>query len=326
MNRVISGLALLFALCVSAKADDYIVILLDTSGSMSQPMSDGKNRMQIAQDALIEVLSQVPDTTNVGIITFKGWIYPLGPVNRAKLSNAIRSTVPKGNTPLYAYLSTAATDLLKKRKAQGNIGFYKLLVVTDGEAGDVRLNQDTKYPDGSPKIGVLQDIIQRGIVVDTIGLDMPGDHSLSQLINGAYMSGNNPQSLTEAVTKAVAEISFGAGPDTSEEAFAEIGEIPESFAMATILGLTTYSNHPIGQRALESVERNQPPNQPTASTGGNRQTNQSLPSSRNAPNAQQNPDGPQEDDSPGILWIAALAIGILWVLSLFKKARKRHVR
>ena len=168
--------------------------------------------------------------------------------------------------------------------------------------------------------------MQRGIVVDTIGLDMPGNHSLSQLINGAYMSGDNPQSLTEAVTKAIAEIGFGDGRDTSEEAFEEIGEIPESFAMATILGLTTYSNHPIGQLTPQAIETSPP----VASTGGQQrqnqgqnnqgQQNQGQPSAQNAPIAEQEPDG------PGIIWIVFVVLGIMWVFSLFKKALNRHGR
>jgi hypothetical protein len=312
MNRAINVLALLFTLCVSAVADDYIVIVLDTSGSMNQMMSGGKKRMETAQDALNEVLSKVPDSTNVGIITFRGWIYELGPVDRAQLSEAIRSTRPSGGTPLYAALSMAATELLKKREAQGNIGYYKLLAVTDGAAGDANLNQESSYPDGSPKLGVLQEIIQRGIVVDTIGLDMAGSHSLSKLINGAYMSGDDPQSLTEAVSKAVAEIGFGDGRDTSEDAFEEIGEIPESFAMATTLGLTTYSNQPIGQHAPESIDASRSSNQPATTTGSNTGPTQRLLSGQNPPVAQQEPGG------IGAVWIAILAFGILWMLcSLF---------
>ena len=326
MNRVISVLVLLFAICLRARADDTIVIVLDTSGSMRQRMSGSKSRMQIAQDALIQVLSKVPESTNVGIVSFQGWIYETGPVDRKKLSDAIRSTVPGGSTPLYASLRGAATELLKKREAQGNVGYYKLLVVTDGEAGDATLNLDSHYPDGGLKLGVLQEIIQRGIVVDTIGLDMPGNHSLSKLINGAYMSGDNPRSLTEAVSKAVAEIGFGDGRDTPEEAFEELGDIPESFAMAAILGLTTYSNHPIGERSPEAVVSSHSSNQPAATAGremgagGGMGKNQRQPSSKKPPIATQEPGG------TGLMWFVALAIGILWLLSRLKKARKRHGR
>ena len=142
-------------------------------------------------------------------------------------------------------------------------------------------------------------------MVDTIGLDMAGSHSLSKLINGAYMSGDDPQSLTEAVSKAVAEIGFGDGRDTSEDAFEEIGEIPESFAMATTLGLTTYSNQPIGQHAPESIDASRSSNQPTTTTGSNTGLG-----------------------GIGAVWvsIAILAFGILWVLSLLKKVRNHHGR
>ncbi len=328
MYRVTIPLVLFFAFCARATADDYIVIVLDTSGSMQKKMSDSKSRMQIAQDALIQVLSKVPDSTNVGILSFQGWIYELGPVDRKKLSNAIRSTVPRGNTPLYAALRDAATALLEERKAQGNIGYYKLLAVTDGEAGDDKLNRDSHYPDGGPKLGVLQEIIQRGIMVDTIGLDMSGSHSLSALINGAYMSGDNPQSLTEAVSKAVAEIGIGDGRDTSEEAFEELSDIPDSFAMAAILGLTTYTNHPIGQRSPKTIEANRSSNQADANSdstrghGSNNRAaggkNQHQPSSNNAPMPTQG------IGTSWFKWFAVLLIGILFIRSLLKKAQNRH--
>ena len=50
---------------------DNIVVLLDTSGSMAQWFSEGGDtRMNAAKKALQEVLQQVPETTNVGILIF----------------------------------------------------------------------------------------------------------------------------------------------------------------------------------------------------------------------------------------------------------------
>jgi hypothetical protein len=242
--------ALLFVLCLSsvAYADDHIVIVFDTSGSMDTRMSGGKTRMKTAQDALVGVLSKVPDSTKVGILSFGGWIYDLQPVDRPKLEKAIHATRAGGGTPLYEYIAIGATRLLKERQNQGNVGSYKLLIVTDGLAGDSGLNSNSRFKDGSTKPGVLRDVLNRGIVVDAIGLDMPGDHPLSKEINGAYMRGDDPNSLSKAIAKSVAEVGFGGSKDASDEAFREIADLPEGFVMATLKGLTTFTNQPIGEK------------------------------------------------------------------------------
>lgn len=247
----------LFAIAGIASADDNIVIVFDTSGSMSDSMrgANGKTRIQVAQDALVNVLAKVPKSTKVGVLTFDGWVYDIQPVNQAKLGSAIRSTRPSGGTPLYQYISDGATRLLKERESQGNVGSYKLLVVTDGAAGDDELNVQSTFGDGSEKPGVLRDIMNRGIVVDAIGLDMSNEHALSTQINGVYMRGNDPNSLSKAIAKSVAEVGFGGTQDASDEAFQEISELPEDFVLASLKGLTTFSNQPIGEKPPIEVKQ-----------------------------------------------------------------------
>ena len=243
-------LAVLFGLCAPSFADDNIVIVFDTSGSMGEYMRTAKKtRIAVAQDALVSVLSKVPDTTKVGILTFGGWIYDLQKVDRAKIEEAIRGTRPGGGTHLYSYIKQGADRLLQERQKQGNVGYYKLLVVTDGEAQDANLNGDGEWNDGTFKPGVLKDIINRSIVVDTIALEMRNDHALKNQINGTYMRGDDPSSIEQSLKKAVAEVGFNGKDDVSEAAFKEIGELPDNFVKASISGLTTYQNHPIGEKA-----------------------------------------------------------------------------
>ena len=249
---------ILAALCLvgTAKADDTIMIVFDTSGSMGDYMrSAGKTRMEVAQDALIEVLSKTPDTTKIGILGFGGWIKPIGPVDRAKLEDTIRSIRPGGGTPLYEYMRAAGTALLQERQKQLNVGSYKLLVITDGAAGDDNLNDDGSlngtigtWEDGTPRLGVLADIMSRNITVDTIALDMKADHPLKNSINGSYMRGDDPSSLVEAMSKAVAEVGFGDSKDASEDAFAEIADLPVDSAIVILKGLSTFPNHKIGEK------------------------------------------------------------------------------
>jgi hypothetical protein len=244
--RSVSILVLL-ALQAMSLADDNIVFLLDTSGSMGDHMRAVKQtRIQTAQDAMIKVMAQIPDNTNVGVLTFEGWIYDLQPINREKLTAAIRKTRPGGGTPLYQFMSQGATRLLEERQKQNNVGFYKLVVVTDGAATDPDLNRNGTFRDGSLRPGVLSDILMRGVIVDAIGLDLGQDHDLATKINGKYMRGDNPTGLEQALKKAVAEVGFGTSKDASAEAFEEVAALPPEFVNAAISGLTTFPNYPIG--------------------------------------------------------------------------------
>jgi uncharacterized protein YegL len=243
------------AIASTVCADDYVVIVLDTSGSMADNIqSVGKSRMEVAKEALISVLSKIPNSTKVGILTFNGWAYDLQTIDHQKLFTAITSASPSGSTPLYACISEGTTRLLNERQNQGNVGSYKLLVVTDGAASDDWLNKDSRFRDGSEKPGVLKDVLNRSITVDAIGLDMSEQHALSTQINGTYMRGDDPNSLSKAITKSVAEVGF-TSQDASEESFKEISDLPESFVLASLKGLTTFSNQPIGELPLiESIQ------------------------------------------------------------------------
>lgn len=248
--RFIYTLVVALAVSVSARADDHIVIVFDTSGSMGEHMrTAGKSRMAVAQEALVEVVGKVPPTTKIGILTFEGWIYDLQTVDRDKITAAIRATRPGGGTPLYKFMKDGADRLLQERAKQLNVGSYKLLVVTDGQAQDDELNKDGTWRDGTFKPGYLKDIINRGIVVDAIGLAMSEDHKLKNQINGFYSKGEDPATLQQGLNKAVAEVGFSGKDSGGEEFFAELNQMPEVFVKATITGLTELPNHPIGERA-----------------------------------------------------------------------------
>jgi len=249
MKYLISILILLTC-HVPVFADDHIVIVMDTSGSMGEYMRSARmTRMDVAKNSLNDVLANTPASTKVAILSFGGWIYnpELNPVEKNELIAAVDSMRPSGGTPLYEYMREGATVLLKARENAGNSGTYKLLVVTDGEAGDSYLNRDGTFKDGTFKAGVLEDIISRGIVVDVIGLDLKGDHGLKTQINGSYMKGDDPDSLTENIQKSiVAEVNFDDG--IGDEIFNEVSQIPDTFANSVITALTTYQNHPIGEK------------------------------------------------------------------------------
>jgi len=234
---------------------DNVVVVIDASGSMKNNMSGtGQSRMVVAKKALKEVLGQIPENTHIGILVFPdGWVYPLGPRNDSRLIQAIDRPQARGGTPLGEFMKKGADRLLEARKKQLGYGTYRLLVVTDGEAGDQGL-VDQYTPD----------IMSRGVTVDVIGVDMRSKHTLATRVH-SYRSADDPESLRKAISEVFAEVSAGSGSQAGNEAFDLIAGIPDDTAAEIIKSLSTSGNHPIGDqpviRAAEPGSQRQSPSE-----------------------------------------------------------------
>lgn len=236
---------------------DNVVVVVDASGSMGAPMG-GSTRMSVAKNALKQVLDQIPDTTHVGILVFPrgNWVYPLGPRKESMLAGAIDSIQSGGGTPLGDYMKRGADALLEARKKQFGYGTYRLLVVTDGEAGDAR--QVEAY---------TPDIISRGITIDCIGVEMASRHTLATKVH-SYRNANDPESLKQAISEVFAEVASGDAGPGGENAFELITDLPEATASAMLQSLSTSGNQPIGEGpVMRSVESPSPSPAPSYSGG-----------------------------------------------------------
>jgi len=233
---------------------DNVVIILDGSGSMQEPMAaGGLTKMQAAKQALHEVLSQLPPTTQVGLLVFSSnmrddWPYPLGPLDAGRLTAAIDSVAPGGSTPLGQYIKKGGDRLLQQRSKQYGYGSYRLLIVTDGEA------QDTKYVDR-----YTPEVVARGITVDVIGVRMQRAHTLATKVH-SYRRADDPASLRQAIEEVMAEVSAGDVTDsTGADAFELLAAIPPEVAGAMVTSLSASGNTPIGEkpraRKSESADR-----------------------------------------------------------------------
>jgi hypothetical protein len=248
-----------------------VVIILDGSGSMTE-IFHGVSRMDAAKSALKTVLKTLPNDTELGLLVFASrrgdqvgpWAYPLGARSDNRLMPAIDSVSPGGRTPLGEYIKYGADALLENRERNLGYGTYRLLVVTDGQASD-----SSKMERFAPEV------VDRGIVLDVIGVDMEQSHTLKQMAT-SYRAADRPEELEEAVREVLAEVSFGQDSTADAEVFATLEGLPDSFAMATIESLTsgTQNNHPIGYVAKEPVPERAPvssssvPPAPSSSSGG----------------------------------------------------------
>lgn len=239
MNRLLfCFLSLITTTLFSAESKNHIVILLDTSGSMEEPMSMfNQSKMDAAKIALISVVDKIPDDTVVGLLGFESWIYPLGEMNKLTLSKSIQDAkiTPQSGTPIGTYLKKAADALLLEREKQFGYGTYKIIIVTDG--------LPTNEPDGLVE-RYVPDITYRGIKIDCIGVNMPRNYILKTKVHN-YMSADDPNSLQKEVEKTVlAEISLD---DNIQSDFEDIALISNEMSMAIIENLDSNKNHPIGE-------------------------------------------------------------------------------
>jgi uncharacterized protein YegL len=237
--------ALLMIIPVSAKdvQMNNVVIVLDASGSMNGFMKGSRIRkMSAAKSALREVLKNVPEDTNIGLLVFSGkglkndWVFPLGPRSDEFLNRAIDIVKPGGGTPLGAYIKKGADRLLLERKKQMGYGTYRLLIVTDGEAQDKKLME-----------AYTPDVMAKGIIMDVIGVNMGMNHTLARKVN-SYRRADDPASLKKAIADVFAEVSVSGQDSVSKNVFQDIAPIPDEVAGAMIKALATINNDPVGHR------------------------------------------------------------------------------
>lgn len=220
--------------------EQNVVVILDDSGSMNDRMqtANGKvKRIDVAKEALIGILSELPPNTSVGVLALNSqvgnsnWVVPLeSDSSQTDWRERIGRIEAGGATPLGQFLKSGADALLEARQAQV-YGDFRLLVVTDGEANDSRLLEK-----------ILPDVLSRGLMVDVIGVDMKSQHSLATKVH-SYRRADDDQSLKQALTEVFAETA--AGGQDAEADFEILSALPDGFAEAALKALNTKGNQPI---------------------------------------------------------------------------------
>ena len=240
-----------------AGSNDYVVIVLDDSGSMREVMQrDRRSRIDAAKSSLIKVIEQITPGTNVGLLLLNGarannhWFIPVGPVNQKQAIERIGSLQANGGTPLGEALRIASDELLSIRSKK-IYGTYRLIVVTDGEASDqVLLDQ------------YLPDILSRGILIDAIGVDMRGNHSLATRVH-SYRRADDQASLSSAIQEIMAERS-GTDQAGDQEDFAMLDGLGDLDVAEVLKALSKPNNEKVTGIAFR-----QSSDAKGGSTGGN---------------------------------------------------------
>lgn len=194
----LATLFLLPAYAADAPARGNIVCILDGSGSMWGQL-DNKTKIEIAQDTLAELIENLPDDVNAGLVAYghrsEGdcndvqTLVPLGPLNKAAMVKAVRAIKPKGKTPITESVRQTAEGL------RGVEGETTILLVSDGKetcAGD--------------PCALVRELKASGInfVMDVIGFDVTDAERqqlecMAEAGGGAYYSAKNADQFRQAV-------------------------------------------------------------------------------------------------------------------------------
>ncbi len=216
--RYLLALAVAVYTCViglPAQADDEsetqpagkLMLVLDSSGSMSELTGDGTTRIDAAKNALRAVVNQLPEEQPVGMRVFGATqptsagpetycvdsqnVAEVGTGNRDALQTAIDNYEPYGETPIGYALSEAGKDL-------GAEGQRSIVLVSDGLA--------TCDPD--PCV-VASELRAGGVDVriDVVGLNVdPAARDALECVaeagGGTYYDATDTQSLIDGLTTA----------------------------------------------------------------------------------------------------------------------------
>jgi Ca-activated chloride channel family protein len=161
-----------------------LALLLDTSASMQDKMAT----MQQAASGFLETLRAADRAIIVDIKDNVRIAYPLGG-NFAEAHAAVRSTVARGGTALYNGLYLALKEMVKQRKANGDVRRQAIAVLSDGE--------DTASLVGYEDVMELAK--QSGIALYTITLKSPF------AVRQASLTGRRYFSQSEFAMKALAQ-------------------------------------------------------------------------------------------------------------------------
>ena len=182
----------------------HVLLVLDVSGSMGQSAGAGKTRLELAQAAAVNGLSQLSDTDEVGLWTFPDegqvdWQYlaiePLGP-RRNEMTNRIQQLIPAGGTPLYAVTRKATEEVRKTARADT---INAIVVMTDGR---------NENPDDTDLDGLIRQLTDQategGIRVFTIAYGQDADldtlNRISEASRAAAYDATDPMTIDTVFT------------------------------------------------------------------------------------------------------------------------------
>ncbi|WP_457557023.1 vWA domain-containing protein [Candidatus Harpocratesius sp.] len=149
------------------------VWLLDVSGSMSG------NRIKKAKESLIKQIEQLPVETNFNLVLFQSEVKVI--IRNETITNKTRQKIIDHINQISAFGGTALYEALKKgikmvKNYKGSLT-KKIILITDGEPGDVRVKLgDNTDPNYQEYFNLAREALEYKASIDTVGA--LGEHNV----------------------------------------------------------------------------------------------------------------------------------------------------
>ena len=195
-----------------------VLLVLDVSGSMGEPVGDGKTRLDLAKAAAVSSLKQFKDTDEVGLWVFSTDLggphpnyreeVPVGPIgeNRELIAQRIEDQFPVQGTPLYDVTEEAYQTMLD---TYDPTKINAVVLLTDGENDDGNIDDDKQQ--FSDLIKLLQSgsegATSRPVRLFTISYGGEAEvgklRSIAQATSAAHYDSSNPATIDKVFTAVI---------------------------------------------------------------------------------------------------------------------------
>lgn len=198
--------------------DPVIELILDASGSMREQKRkiDGRLKIDVAKDTLVDIVNNLPDSAVVGLRTYghrvrEGQelacsdvelVHPHRPLDRSALIDSILSIEPLGTTPIYTALLLAWGDL-----TDFTDGPKAVVLVTDGKA-------ECREP--REIIGLARSLKANGFDLrfNIVGFALASDETkavmteIAQATDGRFFDAQDADTLNAALRQSFGDVAY----------------------------------------------------------------------------------------------------------------------
>jgi Ca-activated chloride channel family protein len=196
-----------------------VLLVLDISGSMGEPVTDDQTRLDLAQQAAVSALDQFKDTDEVGLWVFSTdqlgspdpnyrELVPVAPIGQQRdvLAQQIMAQFPTNGTPLYDVTGKSYQTMLD---GYDPTKINAVVFLTDG------INDDGVFDDDEDQFSELISTLRAGsegatsrpVRVFTISYSDAADtatlKAIAQATSAAHYDASNPATIQQVFTNVI---------------------------------------------------------------------------------------------------------------------------
>jgi len=213
-----------------------LMLVVDKSGSMDDPLGTGEQKWQVMRNALNTVVTQYENGINFGLMLFPAddtcaagnVLTGIAPTNSAAVSTSLNLTQPNGGTPTH---TTLQSSLVYYSGIPVNPAGRYVLLATDGQPNCLDVG-DPSIPSITQSIAAIQSLSANGIPTFVLGFGdgINSDPATLQAMATAggtmnYYAANSPAELQAALEAIAGELNVPSCTFSLEEIPADLDEL-----------------------------------------------------------------------------------------------------